>query len=97
MSKYVLSFAAQKSLQSIYKYSIENFGKKRATEYISSIRNKLRELAKAPLTGKERNDIKRGFYSSFQGSHTIYYRVQPSHIEVIDILHQSMEPKLHLV
>jgi plasmid stabilization system protein ParE len=35
-------------------------------------------------------------FSCFVGSHTIYYRVKTEQIQVIDVLHQSMEPARHL-
>lgn len=53
-------------------------------------------LAKHPQEGKARDDIKVGYYSYFEGSHTIYYRIRDTHIDVIDVLHQSMEPNRHL-
>ncbi|WP_281281929.1 hypothetical protein [Aliikangiella coralliicola] len=42
-------------------------------------------------------DLKVGYHSDFIGSHTIYYRIKPTHIDVIDVLHQSMEASKHIV
>jgi len=56
----------------------------------------MRYLAKNPKYGKVRDDIKRGYYSYPEGSHMIYYMIKTNHIEIIDILHQSMEPSQHL-
>jgi len=53
-------------------------------------------LAAQPSQGKERSEIKAGYYSYFVGSHTIYYRISDTHIDIIDILRQSMEPTLHI-
>jgi toxin ParE1/3/4 len=96
MSKYVLSPAAQESLINIKNYSTKTFGKKRTRVYLSSLRNRMKELSVAPFIGLERDDIKKGYLSYYEGSHTIYYRITQTHIEIIDILHQSMEPSLHL-
>ncbi len=60
------------------------------------LRDKMKELATAPSNGQERNEIKTGYHSAFVGSHTIYYRVVNEQIEIIDVLHQSMEPMRHL-
>lgn len=96
MTQYVLSPAAQESLINIKTYSIKKFGKKRTTDYLKALRNRMRELSKSPLSGIARDEIKKGYYSYFEGSHTVYYRIEETHIDIIDILHQSMEPSNYL-
>jgi len=96
MPKYVLSPASQISLKHILDYSTKNFGRPRAKLYMSALRNRMLQLAESPLLGQKRDEIKVGYYSYFEGSHTIYYRIQSSHIEIIDVLHQSMEPRINL-
>ena len=96
MAKYVLSPEAQASLLNIKAYSITTFGKKRTTAYLKSMRDRMRSLSESPLMGKARDEIKKGYYSYFEGSHIIYYRITITHIDIIDVLHQSMEPSLHL-
>ena len=96
MTKYILSPAAQESLINIKSYSIKTFGKKRTTVYLKALRDRMRELSESPLSGIARNEIKNGYYSYFEGSHTIYYRITETHIDIIDILHQSMEPSNYL-
>ena len=56
----------------------------------------MQNLSDNPKIGIVRPEIKQGYYSKFIGSHTIYYRIIETHIGIIDILHQSMEPKLHI-
>lgn len=96
MRKYVLSPQAQMSLRNIRNYTTEHFGKAQAKIYLTELRNRMRHLASHPLDGKKRDDIKVGYYSYFQGSHTIYYRIGDTHIDIIDVLHQRMEPESHL-
>lgn len=96
MAKYTLSPAAQLSLKNIYAYSVKNFGEARAKQYLNSLRDRMRNLSEAPLSGNQRDEIKIGYYSYFEGSHTIYYRIKQHQVEIIDVLHQSMEPRLHL-
>jgi toxin ParE1/3/4 len=57
---------------------------------------KMRYLADNPKYGLERDEIQVGYLSCFEGSHTIYYRIMTDHIDIIDVLYQSMEPKRHL-
>ena len=96
MSKYLLSPEAQKSLLNIKTYSVKTFDKKRTTIYLKALRDRMRALSESPLMGIARNEIKDGYYSYFEGSHTVYYRIKETHIDIIDILHQSMEPSTHL-
>ena len=97
MTKYFLSPEAQNSLRNIKAYSNKNVGPQRTKTYLQNIRNRMQALAENPSRGIIREDLKVGYHSDFVGSHTIYYRVQPTHIDIIDVLHQSMEPSKHII
>jgi len=99
MSNYVLTTEAQRSLKSIKKYSLESFGEKRTLLYLNSLRNRMKLLAETPKMGAKRSDLFKAWlcYSYFEGSHTIYYEIKTTEIVIIDILHQSMEAKSHLL
>ena len=97
MTNYFLSPEAQNSLRNIKAYSNKNFGPQRTKTYLQNIRNRMQALAENPSRGIIREDLKVGYHSDFVGSHTIYYRVQPTHIDIIDVLHQSMEPSKHII
>ena len=56
----------------------------------------MRAAAKDPEKGKVRGDIKTGYYSLQAEKHHIYCRIRDTHIEIIDVLHQTMEPKIQL-
>ncbi|MCP4273964.1 MAG: type II toxin-antitoxin system RelE/ParE family toxin [Gammaproteobacteria bacterium] len=96
MSKYILSREAQSSLKEIQIYSAKTFGKERTKQYLASIRKRMKVLSENPSLGIVREDLKVGYHSDFIGSHTIYYRIQSTHIDVIDVLHQSMDPSKHI-
>ncbi len=96
MSKYVLSKEAQSSLKEIQIYSAKTFGKERTRQYLASIRKRMKALSENPSPGIVREDLKVGYHSDFIGSHTIYYRIQSTHLDVIDVLHQSMDPTKHI-
>ena len=97
MARYILSPEAQRSLKNIREYSIKNFGNRRTKTYLKNIRKRMQELAENSSLGTIREDLKVGYHSHFVGSHTIYYRVKPTHIDIIDVLHQSMEPSKHII
>lgn len=97
MTKYVLSPEAQNNLIQIKDYSIKKFGSLRTNIYLQNIRAQLEKLADNPARGLIRKDLNVGYHSYFVGSHTIYYRIKPECVEIIDILHQSMEPTNHII
>ncbi|MEE9492747.1 MAG: type II toxin-antitoxin system RelE/ParE family toxin [Gammaproteobacteria bacterium] len=96
MPHYFLSPQAQESLRQISVYTLENYGAKQKTKYLKMLRSKMRIAAKNPAKGRERSDVKQGYYSIQAEKHHIYYRIRNTHIEILDVLHQSMEPKRHL-
>lgn len=96
MPEYILSPQAQKSLLQISEYTLENHGQQQKKSYLKMLRERMRTVAKNPDKGQERSEIKEGYYSIRAERHHIYYRVRDTHIDIIDILHQSMEPGLHL-
>ena len=96
MAEYLLSPCAQQSLVQISQYTLDNFGERQKKSYLKMLRDRMRAAAKSPEKGKERGDVKTGYYSLQAEMHHIYYRISDSHIEIIDVLHQSMEPKIHI-
>ena len=96
MCQYLLSTQAQQSLIQISQYTLENFGQRQKKSYLKMLRDRMRAAAKKPGTGRERSEIKVGYYSVQAEKHNIYYRIRDTHIEIIDVLHQSMEPKIHI-
>ena len=96
MPKFLLSPEALKSLEQISSYTLENYGQQHKKSYLKMLRDRMREASKNPDKGQERSAIKDGYYSIRAEKHHIYYRVRDTHIEIFDVLHQSMEPKLHI-
>jgi len=95
MSQYLLSSQAQQSLIQISQYTLEIFGP-RQKNYLRMLRDRMRAAVKNPEKGRQRSEIKAGYYSVQAEKHHICYRIRDPHIEIIDVLHQSMEPKIHL-
>lgn len=96
MTKYYLSPQAERSLIQISDYTLKNFGERLRKKYLTALRKQMRSAATNPKQGRERNEIKQGYYCVPAEKHHIYYRIVDAHIEIIDVLHQSMEPSLHL-
>ena len=96
MANYVLSPETATSIAEINSYKVQQFRSKQARRYLENLLNPLEFIAEDPQRGMHRPEIKAGLFSYFVGSHRIYYRFSSEQIQVIDILHQSMEPTHHL-
>ena len=96
MPRYLLSPEAQRSLVQISEYTLNNYGRQQQKSYLKMLREHMRAVARRPEKGRDRCEIKTGYCSIQAEKHRIYYRIRESHIEIIDVLHQSMEPKTHI-
>lgn len=96
---YRLTIEAQRSLIVIETYSLETFGKRQTARYMRELAGRMEWLAHNQNLGRQRPDLFESWlcYSYPQGSHIIFYEIiSPSLINIIDVLHKSMEPELHL-
>lgn len=96
MANYVLSPEAARSIAEIDSYTAKQFGPKQAIRYLENLLDRLEFIAEDPQRGMHRPELNVDYFSYFVGSNTIYYRVKAEHVQIIDILHQSMEPAHHL-
>ena len=96
MPGYILSQQSQKSLQQISRYTLKQHGETERKTYLKMLWDHMRRIADNPSQGRERKDIKAGYYSLVAGEHSIYYRLRATHVEILDVLHQSMELRLYL-
>ena len=93
---YKLSNLAAKDFEQIFEYTLLNFGIEQADVYTNNMQNVLLTLADQPLMGFECTDIAEGLRRHDHHKHAIYYRARSHDIYIIRILHQQMEPLLHL-
>jgi toxin ParE1/3/4 len=96
--KYKISKEALNDLERIWLYTIENWSVEQADRYFSLIFNEIEFLTKRPDSGKDFSHIRKGYFRSKVKSHFIFYRInkKEEHIEVIRILHQSMDIETRL-
>ncbi|WP_245879937.1 type II toxin-antitoxin system RelE/ParE family toxin [Vibrio gangliei] len=53
-------------------------------------------LSESPLIGRDYNQIKQGIRRYDYNKHAIFYRIRAHDIFILRILHQQMNPMLHL-
>jgi toxin ParE1/3/4 len=87
---------AERDLEQIFDYSVEQFGFVRAEEYIYKIEQVFRALAESPQLGRRFDpDVKRYLQYPVE-SHCVFYAVTVDGVDIFRVLHQSMLPTLHL-
>jgi toxin ParE1/3/4 len=70
---------------------MEKWGKPQRNRYLEDIDKRFNWLANHPHLGKYQPDIAEGYYCFPQGSHLIFYMLNPFGIDIIGIPHQSMD------
>jgi toxin ParE1/3/4 len=93
----ILAFspAAQADFGVIWDYSVETWGEDQADRYIDLIRDTCTLLARGEREGR-RFDLRAGYLKYPFGRHLVFFRKTTSGIEVVRILHQSMDVARHL-
>ncbi len=93
---YRLSNLAAEDFGAIYEYTWRRFGPLQADKYTHELDATLKLLAKNPLMGRDCQNLIDGARRHDYGQHAIFYMYADDPIFVIRILHQQMEPLLHL-
>ena len=95
MSKYKLTREADIDLGGIWEYSYSQWGKKQARKYLSKLEERFITLAENPNLGKRRYELAGSPMSYHYGRHVIFYRIANKGIEIIRVLHDSMDFPRH--
>ncbi|MGD0960275.1 MAG: type II toxin-antitoxin system RelE/ParE family toxin [Methylomonas sp.] len=88
---YRITPRALSDLKNIGRYTTEIWGKPQRNRYLADLDKRFNWLSKHPHLGKHRSDIAEGYYCFPQGSHLIFYILNPFGIDIIGIPHQSMD------
>lgn len=88
---YVLSEIADKDLEDIFDYTLDEFGFDQAEKYLLEIEEIFQNLIINPQIGKKRDEIKQGLYSFPKDNHIIFYRILDNHIRIVRVLHGSRD------
>ena len=91
MPNYRLTPAAKSDLLGIWNYTVKTWGKNQTEKYLLNIEAKLEQLSANPELGKQRPEIRPGYYSFPVGKHIIFYLHSGNHIDIIGILHGRMD------
>ena len=92
MKPFQLSAKAKADLKDIALFTQRRWGREQRNIYIKQFDDSFWLLAENPDVGKACDEIRPGYRKFPQGSHVIFYKqVDSQHIQVIRILHKSMD------
>lgn len=87
---------AEEDLAKTFDYSVENFGLKRAIQYIEDIDKAFKELANNPMLARNYDHVRPGLRAYSVVSHIVFFKSSDTKITIIRVLHKSMDVARHL-
>lgn len=96
MMRYVLSPRAQADIDEIWEYSADRWDINQANRYIAQIRKAVEAIASDPRRGRSCDEIRQGYRRFSAGSHVLFFRIVADQVDVVRVLHQSMDFGRHL-
>ena len=78
-------------LEDIWFYTFEKWSLAQADRYYNLIIEEIDFLSKKPKSGKVLSHLRLGYHSSKVKSHFIFYKFPSIELEVVRILHESMD------
>ncbi len=94
MAKVILRQEAINDLNNIWVYTFEKWSENQADKYYRMLQLSCKEIGENPEIGKEYNGINTNLLGFQSGRHIIFYQlINEYEIEVIRILHESMDLK----
>ncbi len=96
MAEFRLTPAAERDLEIIWTYTVQQWGLQQANRYIDFLNAAFEALSHSPNTAPECDHIRLGYRRRKVERHLIYLRITQYGIAVIRVLHESMDAPRHL-
>lgn len=96
MPDYKFTEQAERDLDAIIEYTLENWGQSQAVKYLDGLETLLGNLALTPLLGVNQDGIFKDLLSFPYVSHVVFYVKSHDGVTVIRILHKRMNTKRHI-
>jgi toxin ParE1/3/4 len=96
MRKIRLHARAESDLIDIWQYSYEEWDDVQADNYLDELNTAINSLAANPHLGVRRDNTREGYRALFVKRHAVYYRLGPTTVDVVRVLHGQMDPDKHL-
>jgi toxin ParE1/3/4 len=92
----IISPKARLDLIDIGIYTEEQWGKRQRKKYLNQLESRIKRLAKNPAQGRQYHELPNAPYGYHEGRHVIFYRLNSDGIEIVRVLHDSMDFLRHL-
>ena len=92
----VFRAAALSDLEEIWLYTLNTWSVEQADRYYDLIIKETEFLARKPASGKNLTAVRSGYFSSKVKFHFIFYKFTETELEIVRILHESMDIPNHL-
>ncbi|VAX04182.1 hypothetical protein MNBD_GAMMA19-470 [hydrothermal vent metagenome] len=96
MANYKLTKKAERDLEDIIDYTLQQWGTLQAKTYLDQLETHAQLLANNPDAGVERENISENLLSFPYKNHILYYLKQNHGITIVRVLHERMDPIKHL-
>jgi toxin ParE1/3/4 len=96
MPSFKLTNKAKSDLLSIGRYTKKEWGIAQRNSYLKEIDEMFNLLGDNPEMGKHCDYIHEGYLKFYIGKHVIFYRINNHIIEIVRILHESMDHNKHI-
>lgn len=96
MAEYRLTPAAEHDLETIWTYTLRQWGVEQANRYTDILTEIFAELAQSPKTAPACDHIRPGYRRRSVERHMIYFRITSYGIAIVRILHDRMDALRHL-
>jgi toxin ParE1/3/4 len=96
MAEYKLSPAAERDLESIWRFTADQWSVGQAETYIDGLIDAMEALARQPLRGRSAEELRPGYRRQNVGAHVIFYRLDTHGVAIVRVLHQRMDFDEHL-
>ncbi|MDZ7801382.1 MAG: type II toxin-antitoxin system RelE/ParE family toxin [Trueperaceae bacterium] len=87
---------AERDLIDIWHYTAERWNEDQADAYLDVIGLAIQQLVLQPEMGVRRDGVRDGYRVFFVDRHAIYYRITPSAVQIVRVLHDRMDPHRHM-
>lgn len=87
---------ARSDIDRIWTHTVQSWSEAQAEAYLLAIDQAIDLLRENPRLGRRTDDIANGLLKYPVASHVIYYRVTPGALNIVRVLHKSMDAERHL-
>lgn len=96
MRAYLLTPRARADLDEIWNYTAAQWSVAQAERYLREIQRGIEAVASRPGLGRRCDELRAGYFKMFVGSHILFYTQTKAKIQIVRVLHQSMDVDRHL-